>query len=125
MSTDHPSNRDVDPMQTSKFVSIAAACLCGGLLSGCAAVDKLEAYQQARYQKQQAENQARCERYGFTNGTDAFAQCLMEQDRLADESARRAMEGARQARERSSRNTQPQTIVCRQQGPGTVRCEGN
>ena len=112
-------------MKTSKFVSLAAACLCGSLLSGCTAIDKFEAYQKARQQEQQAENRAKCSQYGFTQGTDAFAQCLMEQDRLAQESANQAMENAHRARERSSSRTQQQTIVCREQGPGTVRCEGN
>lgn len=112
-------------MKTRKFISLAAVCLCGTLFSGCAAIDRFEAYQQARHQKQQAEHRAKCEQYGFTQGTDAFAQCLMEQDRLAKESANQAMENAHRAREASSSNSQQQTIVCRQQGPDTVRCEGN
>lgn len=112
-------------MTISKFSTLAAACLFGSLLPGCAAIDKFQAYQQARYKEQQAENRAKCEQYGFTNGTDAFAYCLMEQDRLAEESANQAMEDADRARERSSSKTQQQTIVCREQGPGTVRCEGN
>lgn len=52
------------------------------LLGGCAALDRME---------QKADQQA-CERFGFKMGTDAYANCLMQQAAQHKEEDQRVMD---------------------------------
>ncbi|WP_442800953.1 hypothetical protein [Serratia rubidaea] len=61
------------------------------LLSGCGLNEELDAMTRENHQKV-------CDGYGFTRGTDAYANCLMKQDEREDDDAQRAMD--REARKK-------------------------
>ncbi|AVJ17798.1 hypothetical protein ACWA06_01095 [Serratia rhizosphaerae] len=61
------------------------------LLSGCGLSDELDAITLENHQKV-------CDGYGFTRGTEAYANCLMRQDELEDADEQRALD--REARKK-------------------------
>ncbi|MEN4909955.1 hypothetical protein [Rahnella bonaserana] len=54
-------------------------------LSGCGISDKLDAMALENHKKV-------CDGYGFTKGTDAYANCLMRQDELKDADEQKMMD---------------------------------
>jgi len=59
----------------NQFLPIAAIALAVSMLSGCAALDKMDA--DHRQYLLNLDKQ-KCSGFGFTEGTDAFAHCMMQ-----------------------------------------------
>ena len=87
--------------------------ILGGVLSGCAAMESLDAYAKAEEQRKEEARvsvaRVACERYGFRPATDASAQCIQSEVNSAKN---------RQAAEAAARRAEPVL-------PTTTSCNKN
>lgn len=78
-------------MRVSTFLPLA---ICVGLLAGCDALDEIE-------QINADSDRSTCSGYGFTEGTDAFATCMMRLDRQRERSLNQDNDPPRRDRDRN------------------------